>query len=101
MLVTDSLDAAKERERQFLDPRVTHYWDPRRILGRLLSRTLNLKSSIAWDVYLLYPPNHPWRAGLPPAPQFWMHQLDEEQDRFFDPVRLKHSVQMMIEKASG
>jgi len=36
MLVTDSLDAAKQREIKFSDPRVQQYWDQDRILGQLL-----------------------------------------------------------------
>jgi len=75
MLMTDSLIAAKRCEAELADYRVKHYWDPDRILGQLLSQTLNLKAPMAWDVYLIYSPNHPLDADLPPAPKFWMHQL--------------------------
>lgn len=98
MLMADSLDAAKQRETKFSDARLGHYWDPDRILGGLLSRTLNLKAPIAWDVYLTYPPDHPWEADLPPKPEFWMHQLDEDPALYLDPVRLKQNVQAMIEE---
>jgi hypothetical protein len=98
MLVTDSLDAANQRAIKFSDPRIQQFWDPERILGRLLSRTLNLKESIAWDVYLIYPPNHIWDTELPPTPEFWMHQLNEEPTLLLDPLRLKHTVKAMIEK---
>jgi hypothetical protein len=30
----------------------------------------------AWDVYLLYGPAAHWDGPEPPAPDFWMHQLD-------------------------
>ena len=99
MLVTDSLNAAEQREASFSDSRVMHYWDPNRILGRLLSQTLNLKASIGWDVYLVYPPDHPWDTELPPMPEFWMHQLDEEPTLFLDSVRLKRTVQAVAEKS--
>ena len=99
MLVTDSLNAAEQREASFSDSRVMHYWDPNRILGRLLSQTLNLKASIGWDVYLVYPPDHPWDTELPPMPEFWMHQLDEEPALFLDSVRLKRTVQAVAEKS--
>lgn len=98
MLVTDSLHAAHQREIKFSDIRVQQYWDPNRILGQLLSQTLNLKESIAWDVYLVYPPDHIWDTELPPKPEFWMHQLNEEQTLLLDPLRLKHTVKAMIEK---
>ena len=96
MLATDNLDAANQREIKFSDPRVKQFWDPAQALGRLLSQTLNLKASIAWDVYLVYPPGHPWDTDLPPKPEFWMHQLDEEPILLLDPARLKQYVQTLI-----
>ena len=96
MLVTDNLNAAEKQEAIFSDSRVCHYWDPKKFLGQMLSRTLHLKTSIAWDVYLVYPPEHPWETDLPPAPEFWMHQLDEEPRLLLDPLRLKRTVQTMV-----
>ena len=98
MLVTDSLDAAEQREIKFSDPRVKQFWDPDQVSGRLLSQTLNLKASIAWDVYLVYSPDHSWDTELPPKPEFWLHQLDEEPNLLLDPTRLKHYVQTLIKK---
>ena len=100
MLAADNLIAARRHETKFVDSRVKHYWDPNRVFGRLLSQTLNLKASIAWDVYLVYPPHSLWETELPPTPKFWMHQLDEEPTLFFDPLRLKHTVQAMIERVN-
>ncbi len=97
ILVTDSLNTAEKREASFSDSCVRHYWDPYHVLGRLLSQTLNLKASIAWDLYLVYPPDHPWETELPPMPEFWMHQLDEEPTLFLNPVQLKRAAQTMIE----
>jgi len=59
---------------------------------------LNLKESIAWDVYLIYLPNQIWDTELPPKPEFWMHQLDEEPTLYLDAPRLKQEVQRLIEK---
>jgi hypothetical protein len=101
MLATDSLAAAKQCETKLTDTRVKHYWDPDRIFGHLLSQTLNLKASMAWDVYLVYPPDHAWDTELPPTPKFWMHQLDEEPTLFLNPLRLKRAVQTMIEKVKN
>lgn len=101
MLATDNLIAASEREAKFPDSRVKHFWDPDRISGRLLARTLNLTISIAWDVYLLYPSEHDWDAELPPAPKFWMHQLDEEPTLYLDPMRIKQTDRTMIAQEFG
>ena len=98
MLSADYLIAAKDQETIFSDPRVSHYWDPDRLLGQLLSKTLKLRAPIAWDVYLLYPPEHDWDAELPPVPEYWMHQLDEEPTLYLDPLRLKRTVRAMTEK---
>jgi hypothetical protein len=96
MIDTDSLEAANLREPGFADSRVKQFWDPDRILGRLLSQTLRLRISIAWDVYLIYLPDHPWDGELPPEPEFWMHQQDEEMSLYLDPPRLKHYVQTVL-----
>ncbi len=100
MIDTDNLEVAKLSELGFADSRVKHFWDPDRNLGRLLSQTLKLRISIAWDVYLIYQPNHPWEAELPPAPIFWMHQLNEEPTLFLDANRLKERVQTLLERIS-
>jgi hypothetical protein len=100
MLAADSIDAANEHETRFSDTRVQQFWDQDRILGQYLSQTLNLKESIAWDVYLLYPPDHSWDTELPPAPEFWMHQLNEEPALLLDPPRLKEYVQTLLERTT-
>lgn len=96
MIDTDNLEAANLLELALADSRVKQFWDPDRILGRLLSQTLRLRISIAWDVYLIYLPDHPWDGELPPEPEFWMHQQDEEMSLYLDPPRLKHYVQTVL-----
>ncbi|HET8669126.1 MAG TPA: hypothetical protein VFM05_00465 [Candidatus Saccharimonadales bacterium] len=100
MLPADNLEATLQRELMFADALVRQFWDPERILGRLLSQTLNITISIAWDVYLLYPPDHPWNAELPPAPEFWMHQQDEEISLYLDPSRFKAHLQSLLERTA-
>ena len=100
MIETDNFAAANERETKFSDSRVWQFWDPDRFVGRLLSQTLNLKESIAWDVYLVYLPNHSWDGELPPIPQFWMHQLNEDPALLLDPPRLRQSVQALLERTT-
>lgn len=100
MLPADNLESALQRELMFSNARVRQFWDPDRIFGRSLSPTLNLTISIAWDVYLLYPPDHLWNAELPPAPEFWMHQQDEEMSLYLDPQRLKQYLQDLLERTA-
>lgn len=98
MLPADNLDSALQRELKFSDARVRQFWDPGRICGELLSKTLNLAICIAWDVYLLYPPDHPWNAELPPVPEFWMHQQNEDMSLYLDPARFKEYMQTLLER---
>lgn len=98
MLQPDSLYAAQGIEAKFSDARVAHFWDPDRILGSLLSQVLHLNTSVAWDIYLVYSPGHAWETELPPAPAFWMHQLDEEPSLLLDPPRLKRYVQNLLKE---
>lgn len=99
MLVSDSLDSANERKVWFSDPRVWQYWDQDRNSGQLLSQTLKLKMSIAWDVCLVYPAVHSWNTELPPEPEVWMHQLDDEESAcFLNPHHLKHYVKTLLER---
>ena len=100
MLPADNVESALQRELMFLDPRVRQYWDPDRIFGQLLSQNLSLTISIAWDVYLLYPPDHLWNTELPPAPEFWMHQQNEEMSLYLDPHRFKGHLQALLERTA-
>jgi len=56
------------------DTRATHYWDSAGVLVGAYRRVLGLDED-AWDVYMLYGPDARWDGVLPPAPEFWMHQL--------------------------
>ena len=100
MLPADNLESARQRELMFSDAHVRQFWDPDRIFGELLSKTLNLTISIAWDVYLLYPPDHPWNAELPPTPQFWMHQQNEDMSLYLDSARFRQHLQTLLERTS-
>ena len=100
MLKTDNVVSAIRCELNFSDFRLIQFWDPDRKFGSLLSQTLALSIPIAWDVYLLYPPVHPWKAALPPSPEFWMHQQNEELSLYLDPVRFKKQVKALLERTS-
>ena len=100
MIDTDNLEAAMVRELGFADSRVKQFWDPDRNLGRLLSQTLKLRISVAWDVYLIYQPDHLWEAELPPEPEFWMHQQEEQASLYLDPSRFKQYVRTALERTA-
>jgi hypothetical protein len=92
---TDSRDDAVERSNQFLEDRVSYYWDAQKLSGKSVGSVLELGMS-AWDVYLLYPSSQNWNTDLPP-PIFWMHQLQGlEKGPYLDRDEFKEKVQDLI-----
>jgi hypothetical protein len=57
------------------DGRILHFWDPTGLELMLFRGPLNMTSDV-WDVYLLYPAGVRWEGSTPPAPMYWMHQLE-------------------------
>jgi hypothetical protein len=96
MLATDALVKAEEQEAAFYGLHARHLWDHRHEAGRMLAKSLQLKTPIAWDVYLLYSPGRRWQPNTPPDPVFWMHQLDDENPSLLlDAGRLNGGVQAL------
>ena len=87
MLTADDIDAAIAQEAFFQNERISQYWDGEQVFGRLAARGLGLDEPIAWDIYLLYHPGTIWVGEKMPAPDFWMHQLNERPDLLLDPAR--------------
>lgn len=56
-------------------PRVFHYWDGVGKSGVHFGETLATDGIYAWDVWMAYGPQAEWAETVPPAPEFWMHQL--------------------------
>jgi len=77
MLPTDDIEAARRMASEMTDPRVRHYFDPRKthLAGRAFARgVIHEDRGPAWDVYLFYDQEAEWDGG-PPAPAEWCHQL--------------------------
>ncbi len=93
MMVDDDLAAAEIQQQQFQDCRVQHYWHPEMTLGVLAAETLGLaKTPVAWDMYLLYYAGFQWHGKKFPSPDFWMHQLPEDENLRLDPEILQQQV---------
>lgn len=69
---------ANGAQRLATDARAQHYWNADQRLGQELVAALPLSEvcKLAWDVYLIYPSRVKWPSMQPPAPSFWMHQLN-------------------------
>jgi hypothetical protein len=42
------------------DPRVTHYWDGDRRIGRWFAQNVDRYEGVSWDAYYLYGANAQW-----------------------------------------
>ncbi len=95
MMKGDDVEAAQRMGDAFPDARVSHSWDPDRVIGDLAARALGLTKT-GWDLYLLYSAGVAWEADALPTPTFWMAQLPTEQgiddQTLLDPGRLAREV---------
>ena len=99
-MTADDIDAAIAQEAFFQNERISQYWDGEQVFGQLAARGLGLDEPIAWDIYRLYSPGTIWAGEKMPAPDFWMHQLNERPDLLLDPARLMAKVQKVIQSHS-
>lgn len=57
------------------DPRVTNFWSEKRVIGEIFRETAGFKTSPAWDVFMVFPPEAVWEKGAAPAPKAMMCNL--------------------------
>jgi hypothetical protein len=88
----DDYAAALRSLAKIHDDRSRHYWDGSQALGEAFAPVLEIRSQMAWDVYLLYGPDAEWKSG-PPAPAEWLHQLvGENPDRVLSEELLERAI---------
>ncbi len=102
MLPEDDAEAAAEAAVPEDPRRLLQGWDAGRRIGNLFEQSLALTRT-AWDVYLVYAPGVVWEGDLPPAPSFWMHQLDLDSGAapalWLDPAALAREVGRLLRPA--
>ncbi len=62
-------------------PRIHHYWEDTGIIGQHLSEVMDVDMYV-WDFWTIYGPDARWDGVLPPAPDYWEHQLGVTSGRF-------------------
>ena len=75
MLRGDNAAAARAAMALVRDPRVRHWYDSERLVGRAVASSLGADGETAWDMYLFYASNAAWAGDAPPLPLEWLHQL--------------------------
>ncbi len=96
VLQADNAAAGLDAEALLTDPRVAHYWDEERSLGKLYGRLLTLPRGrqLAWDIYFVYAPGVTWE-DEPPRPTAWMHQLGTDA-RHLDGDVLRATIEELL-----
>jgi len=62
-------------------PRIHHYWEDTGIIGQQFSEVMDVDMYV-WDFWTIYGPDARWDGVLPPAPDYWEHQLGVTSGRF-------------------
>ena len=55
-------------------PRIHHYWEDSGIIGQHFSEVMGVEMYV-WDFWMIYGPEARWDGLLPPAPDYYEHQL--------------------------
>ncbi len=58
-------DARSKWKDRLRDPRVSHLWDEKKIVGRWFAQHLHQKKTV-WDAYILYSRQAHWNLESPP-----------------------------------
>jgi hypothetical protein len=85
MMADDDIETAIIQRELFQDNRVQHYWDADKVLGKIIADSLLENTPIAWNIYMLYQPGAKWNSENFPSPDFWMHQLEEDESLRLNP----------------
>lgn len=99
-MADDNLAAASTQQKIIQDIRIRHYWDSEKVLGKLVADSMLKNTPTAWDIYLLYHPGSQWNNEKFPAPDFWMHQLEEDESLRLNPEILQQRVLTAINNLS-
>jgi hypothetical protein len=81
--------------------RIHHYWEDTGIIGQHFSEVMDVDMYV-WDFWTIYGPDARWDGVLPPAPDYWEHQLGVTSGRFrgFPREKVLDAEQFAAEAAS-
>ncbi|MGH9970432.1 MAG: hypothetical protein ACREBG_21945 [Pyrinomonadaceae bacterium] len=80
MIATDARSAWRWTGNVITDPRVIHFWDDQKVIGRWFAAQDNPEESdpgIVWDAFFLYGPDARWDGALQPPLSRGATVLDE------------------------
>lgn len=99
MVDGDSAAPAEQAARGLAKHGVKSYWDGERKLGAAYAKVFGNPDGlqVAWDVYFVYGPNAIW-GKTPPKPDFYMHQLKENDALCLDGPKFRQAVEKQLAK---
>ena len=80
MIPTDARGAWRWTGNVITDPRVVHFWDDQKVVGKWFAQQetpAEIDAGIVWDAYFLYGPDAQWNAKPEPLISFGATVLDE------------------------
>ena len=83
MLPLDNKATARYRALNLRDPRIRHFFDPHKRVGKAVAQAFGAPGKVAWDMYMFFSAGVEW-VSLPPLPAVYVHQLT---DGWVDPTR--------------
>ena len=99
MVGGDAKRPAESKAKELAKFGVRSFWDGQRELGRAYAKTMQAPKElpVAWDVYFIYGPDAVWKDS-PPKPDFWMHQLIEDDELCLDGPKFRIAVEEQLKK---
>ncbi len=91
-------EALKATERFIDDPRVSFFYDHKRVTGGSFMKSvpeLDEDQILAWDIYMFYRADAEWAGGLPPRPDTHMYQLGGDRGTLPRNIRGKDLVETL------
>ena len=99
VLKKDGREVAEKRTELLIDPRATHFWGGDLALADAFKQPLGMKSSSAWDVFLVFRPGVRWKEAAP-VPDLYMHRQEPylPADRKLNAIRLSEEIEALLQR---
>lgn len=92
----DDEESARMDTRLISDPRATHFWAGNLALPQAYKGLLGTKNSVAYDVFLIFPPGALWQEPAPLPPSFMHFRLDLPASRKLNGPALTKEMQEIL-----
>lgn len=92
----DDEESARRNTRLIPDPRATHFWAGNLALSQAYKAPLGVKTSVAYDVFLIFPPDALWQEPVPIPPSFMHNRTDLPAARKLSGPALRQELEQIL-----